>query len=155
LVLTIATTANVGLAGYIVGSLVPEKWKNGKVYGNWCGGDHPNKVDFARYLTYYFGSNSKEKIYGDGKLKPIDLLDEICAKHDLCYYVASLRKFPVYQMDCDLDFYWELRFEAKNLTYDQVLVAAKIQAWVGGAAFDQKTGLNFKPKFVIKKIYRD
>ena len=80
------------------------------IYGNWCGPSVPPR------------DRTEDP-------EPIDDLDELCRRHDRCYWRADEGKTTT--MNCDQTFATRLRMEALNFNPEQHAALAVIRAYYG------------------------
>ncbi|MDH5407888.1 MAG: hypothetical protein OEZ33_00960 [Gammaproteobacteria bacterium] len=101
-----------------------------KVYGNWCGPDHPKDV-------------SRDP-------KPIDRLDKACRRHDLCYV-----KRGMYDCKCDavLNAQIESDLELDLYSKQQEAFAHSFRYYFKGSPCSGDTRYKTGPSRAIHNIY--
>lgn len=148
-----AGAATLGGIGYPMAGLISEESKKGKVYGNWCGADHPNSPAFNRYLSFLTKTNSRELIDADQELHPTDNLDKICMKHDMCYHIVDSHPEKGVRRQCDHLLHQELRFFAGSANAQEYANTLRVLAWAGGGSYRDKD-LNFiEVKPIVDRYY--
>jgi len=102
------------------------------IYGNWCGPNHPPDVNNAP--------------------EPIDLLDQQCKTHDLCYVEKGY-------LDCHCDRVMVLEIDqtqkSKKYTVQQYLVAQNIKIHFAVSPCNGKTaGNKMLPTRILTNVYK-
>lgn len=128
-----ASASTLGVVGYSLTDLVPVNTKEGKVYGNWCGSNHPNETDFNRFLHYLQAENAAS-ISADVTLKPISYLDYVCLTHDYCYW-RSHTSGLFSTRDCDHNLQNTLRPYARRAPFAEFPYVIKVLSWAGGSQY--------------------
>lgn len=105
-----------------------------RVHGHYCGKGFPINRDFFEKIRLISQANGVFKFSIKSDLFPVDLVDQACARHDICYAISDTDK-NWRKSDCDVVLMCDLYGIRTDRNPELISPRAKVLAWAGGAAW--------------------
>jgi hypothetical protein len=126
----------VSKLAYPGAGLMGDDSKSFLVHGRWCGKGFPSDAEIASKVRMTSDRARNEVALVKSDLFPVDEVDLVCARHDLCYLSVDGVKQTAGRGDCDVVLMCGLQSITESSKDPEAIKnASKVLAWAGGASW--------------------